>query len=143
MNILVAENFNQISQNLDIGNALIFTNAAAIGFSIIRINNIGIIFIIAFGIAYLLRKKNLPDEKLGIKAIILVLNYFVANIFFILILWPIIQGNQNAIDFVFILKTIFSTGNINILVAAGFAYYLATNKRIFKNLNKGVDSNQQ
>jgi ribosomal protein L7/L12 len=131
---MLLEQKDQKAQKTDIINALIFTNLAAIGLSVVPIGFWGIIFIVSMIIAFLLRKKNPSSNKLGIIAFSLVINYFIAKKFYIIYLWPFITGTHRLADFYNFFKVLFFPTNITVLIAAALAYFMASNRTLFKSI---------
>lgn len=101
-----------------------------------------LIFIVFFGVAYFLRKKNPPSGKLGIMAFVICMAYYFGSFFLNWTLFKLIYGGSIPIDIFRIIVDLFITSNILILLAAFGAFFLASNEKVFKSLSAGANKNK-
>jgi len=92
-----------------------------------------VVFIVAIGIAYLLRRNNINAEKqLGIPAFLITILYFFSLVVADWIILYIMHQYVISINIFGLIISLFTSRNILVLVAAALSYFLATNKNVFK-----------
>lgn len=128
-------------QKFDLKSAIILATVAALVKSFLSIylgyRTSYIIFIVAFGVAYLLRLKNpVADNKLGVTALSITLLYhFLSSISNWILLFMLYRYIEPFSMFD-IIASFFRGLNIFVIIASLTAFVLASNKNIFKNLDK-------
>lgn len=133
------KSFNLPTPKLVLKPAIIFALIVALVrayFSVhLGVFTIFIVFAVAVGVAYFLRKYNLQaDKNLGIVSASITFLYFFASIIFNWIFFFVLFGYTLPLNPFSILLSLFSGLNIFVLIAAVLSFFLASNKNIFKDL---------
>ena len=103
-----------------------------------------IVFIVAIGIAYFLRKHNLHvEKKLGTAAFLITLLYFFSVFVADWIILFVLYQYVNPLNIITLVISLFTSLNILVLIAAALSYFLAINKNIFRHFLPDTEISQK